>query len=117
VALVLLVGGGLVVSTWQSTISAGAVSASDNRPTLLRDAEWNKPETAKNFLQRFGRGSSEASLLRWLHAASFQTDQLARRATLTVTGLPCRERIAVTWNASSGVISEASATVSEAGCL
>ena len=116
-ALLLLVGGGLAVLNWRSMLFASAVASSDNRPVLLRDAAWGKPETAKNFQQRFRQGSSEASLLRWLHAETFEIDQLAHRATLTIAGVPCRESIAVTWKGDGGVISKADATVSEAGCL
>jgi hypothetical protein len=108
---------GFVLFNWQSLLFASAVAASDKRPALLRDAEWDKPETALAFRGRFRRGSSEASLMQWMKANNFKIDQQARRASLKVGGLPCAEAVAVSWTVIDGSIGATEAVVSEAGCL
>jgi hypothetical protein len=107
----------LAAGAWQRIALAVAVASSDTRSSLLRDAQWGKPETATAFRQRFGRGSSEADLVQWLDANHFQVDDRARRATLKVKGLPCAEDVAVSWTAIGGTINASRAVVSEAGCL
>ena len=107
----------LVAVAWQRLGFAVAVASSDSRPSLLRDAQWGKPETTVAFRQRFGRGSSEADLVQWLEANRFQVDQRARRASLKVRGVPCAEDVAVSWKAIGGTIDASRAVVSEAGCL
>jgi hypothetical protein len=116
-AVVLLASCGLAALNWQSLFFASAVASSGQRPALLRDAEWDKPETAKDFRQRFASGSSEEALLQWLHAESFHIDRQAQRATLKINGVPCSETAAVTWKSKGGTIKAADANVSEAGCL
>jgi hypothetical protein len=112
VALVLL-----VVVAWQRIALAVAVASSDTRPSLLRDAEWGKPETATAFRRRFGHGTSEANLIQWLEANHFDVDQRTHRASLKLKGVPCAEDVAVSWTANGGTIDASRAVVSEAGCL
>ena len=107
----------LVALAWQRIALAVAVASSDTRPSLLRDAEWGKPETAAAFRQRFGRGSSEADLVQWLADNHFQIDRHAHRASLKVKGVPCGEDVAVSWTAIGATIDASRAVVSEAGCL
>jgi hypothetical protein len=107
----------LVAVAWERIAFAVAFASSDTRPSLLRDAEWGKPETATAFRQRFGRGSSESDLVRWLDANHFQVDHARHRASLKVGGLPCAEDVAVSWTAIGGTIDASKATVSEAGSL
>lgn len=109
--------GGFAALNWQSLVFASAVAASDKRPDLLRDAEWEKPGTAIVFRQRFRRGSFESSLSEWLEANHFDIDRRARRATLRVGGVPCAENVVVSWASSNGKISASKAVISEAGCL
>lgn len=114
VALVLVV---LVKVAWPRIGFAVTVAFSDTRPSLLRDAQWGKPETAAAFRQRFGRGSSEARLVQWLEANHFQVDHRTHSASLKVKSLPCAEDVAVSWTAIGGTINASRAVVSEAGCL
>jgi hypothetical protein len=107
----------LVVVAWQRIALAVAFASSDTRPSLLRDVEWGKPETAKAFRRRFGHGSSEANLVEWLEANHFDVDQRAHHASLKVSGLPCAEDVAVSWTAIGGTIDASRAVVTEAGCL
>lgn len=111
-ALALLIG-----FNWNRLALAIGISFSDRRPALLNDAESDKPNTAAAFGNRFGKGSAETELLRWLAANHFEIDPQTRRATLKVRGLPCNENITVRWAASTGFIRESSALVSESGCL
>jgi hypothetical protein len=113
VALALML---LLAVAWQHMALAVAVASSDTRPSLLRDAQWGKPETATAFQHRFGRGSSEADLVQWLDANHFQVDH-THRATLIVKGVPCTEDVAVSWTATGGTIDASRAVVSEGGCL
>ena len=106
-----------IALAWQRIARAIAFASADTRPALLRDAQWGKPETAVAFQQRFGRGSSEADLVRWLESNRFQVDQSTRHASLRVEGAPCAENIAVSWNATGGNVDASRAVVSEAGCL
>ena len=102
---------------WQSLLLASAVVTSDQRPALLSDAEWSKPETARAFRQRFHAGVPESDLLTWLRTNGFQVDIAARRAFLMVKGVPCAEQASVAWVAAKGKISRSEAVVTEAGCL
>jgi hypothetical protein len=107
----------LVALTWNRLALAIGFASSETRPALLNDAEWGKPDTALAFRHRFGNGSSEAELVRWLAANHFEIDGGAHRASRTVHGLPCNEDVAVSWTATNGTIRESKAVVSEAGCL
>ena len=103
--------------TWQRVALGLVFVSADRRPTLLSDAEWDKPTSASGFQHRFGKGSSEADLLQWLSANQFKIDRTSRRASRIVSGMPCGERIAVTWATENGTINGSSVLVSEAGCL
>jgi hypothetical protein len=97
---------------------AVAIASAESRPELLRDAEWSKRGTARQFERQFRPGNSEADLLSWLSANRFAIDRSARRAQRRVASLPCNETIGVAWaTSSSGLISSATAEVTEAGCL
>lgn len=107
----------LVALTWDRLALAIAFATSEHRPAQLEDAEWGKPETAAAFRKRFGKGTSEAALLDWLAANRFEIDRPSHRARLMVHGVPCSERVAVSWEAIAGTIRDSQAVVSEAGCL
>lgn len=118
----LLVGalalGLLVALNWQGVMLAFAITTGETRPSLLADAEWNKPQSAVGFNRRFRAGSQESDLLAWLQNNGFATDRDNRSASRTVKSLPCNETVEVTWRAaSSGALNGAQATVKEAGCL
>lgn len=104
----------LVALTWQSIMFGIAFAFAEERPALLRDASWDAPVLAFN--QRFSVGTPETDLLRWLDDNKFE-DIRKGRATRTIDGLPCREKVEISWTAVAGVISESNAIVSEAGCL
>src|SRR5437764_13883793 len=91
--LLTLVTAFLVALAWQCIALAVAFASSDTRPSLLRDAEWGKPETATAFRQSFGHGSSEAKLVQWLRGNHFDVDQRAHHASLKVNGVPCAEDV------------------------
>lgn len=105
----------LVALTWKRLIFAFAVGSSESRPALLHDAQWGKPDPA--FSQRFRNGTSEAQLLQWLAANSFDISGRTQSASRTVHSLPCNERVAVSWKAKNGTIQESNAVVSDGGCL
>ncbi|MDQ3080312.1 MAG: hypothetical protein M3R03_09990 [Pseudomonadota bacterium] len=107
----------LITLNWKSLLIATAVATSDKRPDLLSDAEWGKPETARAFGRRFHAGVPEADLLSWLHANGFNVDPMARRANLTLRGVPCAEIASISWAAEGGQLSRGDAVVTEAGCL
>jgi hypothetical protein len=106
-----------VAVAWQRLALGVAVASSDTRPSLLRDAQWGKPETAAAFGKRFGHGTSEADLVQWLEANRFEVDRRAHHASLKLRGVPCAEDVAVSWTAIGGTIDTSRAIVSEAGCL
>jgi hypothetical protein len=95
-----------------------AVVFSEKRPALLRDAEWNNPDTALRFNDKFAPGVPEEDLVEWLDRNRFAVDRTERRAERQIAGLPCNETIRITWKAEEpGKLRDAEATVSEAGCL
>lgn len=48
----------LLALNWQGIMLALAMIASEKRPSLLADAEWNKPQSAVAFNRRFLIGVS-----------------------------------------------------------
>ena len=102
---------------WEGLALGLAAATAEHRPSLLDDAQWNQPQSASAFRHRFGNRSSEVDLLQWLSANHFKIDRGAGRAGRVVNGVPCTERIGVTWTATNGTISQSNAVVSEAGCL
>jgi hypothetical protein len=98
-----------VASNWQ-------VWTEEHRPALLADAHWDDAASARQFLTRFPRGSSEADLLRWLQSNQFGVNRTRGSAQRFVRSIPCEE-IAIAWTSSAGRIKAARATVSDAGCL
>jgi len=104
----------LFAFTWQQLMFATTVIPSESRPTLLRDAEWGTP--VLSFSRRFGNGTPETELLRWLADNRFEEVD-KNSASRTVHGLPCNERVEIAWTTLDGKIRESSAVVSEAGCL
>lgn len=108
----------LVVLNFETIIWASAVLLAEKRPSLLRDAKWNDPASTQLFQGEFGAGTDEANLLEWLERNRFDIDRPGRRADRLVEGLPCNERVAVTWAADSqSRLQESEAIVTEAGCL
>jgi hypothetical protein len=103
----------LLALMWQRLAFASA----EQRPALLEDGECKSRQAHWLSDSRFGTGSSEADLLRWLTANQFEIDQKTHRAGRMVRGMPCEEKVAVTWAAANGIISASSAVISEAGCL
>lgn len=99
---------------WNNIIFAIAVTSSESRPQLLRDADWGTPDPS--FQKRFSPGTSETELLRWLSENGFELDDTSG-ASRRIQGLPCNEMIDVSWTAIDGTISESSAVVREEGCL
>lgn len=90
----------------------------ERRPTLLADAQWDEPATARAFLARFPRGSNEGGLLQWLQSNHFIVDRRAGRATRLVHSVPCEEDVEIAWTReSANTIGSAEARVSDAGCL
>lgn len=97
---------------------AVAISSAEGRPELLRDAEGGKQESARLFERQFHSGAPESELLSWLSDNRFTINRPAARATRRVESLPCNERIDIRWNTDNGGrLTEATATVHEAGCL
>jgi len=89
----------------------------ERRPALLRDAQWNDPGSARRFLKRFPAGTPEPDLTRWLDDKGFKTEAPGR-ATRIIGSLPCNELVRITWTRRpDGRIEDASAQISEAGCL
>lgn len=103
---------------WQSISFSIAAASAETRPTLLRDAKWNHPDSAREFQAAFRRGSPEASLRDWLRANDFEVNGVKLRASKRVRGLPCNERVLIEWTrGEKATIGKAHAIVSEAGCL
>jgi len=108
----------LVALNFETIIWASAVVLAEMRPSLLRDAKWSDPTSAQLFQDEFKAGTDEASLLKWLERNRFDIDRSRRRADRLVEGLPCNERVAVTWAADSqSRLQESRVIVTEAGCL
>lgn len=108
----------LVALNFETIIWASAVVLAEKRPSLLRDAKWSDPTSAQLFQDEFKAGTDEANLLEWLERNRFDIDRSRRRADRLVEGLPCNERVAVTWAADSqSRLQESRAIVTEAGCL
>lgn len=103
--------------TWQRLALGLAFASAERRPSLLKDAQWKKPDSASAFRIRFPSGSQEADLLQWLAANHFKIDGRAQNASRIIHSLPCNERVEVTWAASDGIIRDTRAVVSESGCL
>jgi hypothetical protein len=99
---------GLLITVMSTVASHG------DRPVLLREAKWGIP--VPSFSQRFGKGKSEAELLRWLSDAGFDLHNTGS-ASLRISGIPCAELAEVSWTATDGIIGDSSAVVREAGCL
>ncbi|NIJ21291.1 hypothetical protein FHS95_002994 [Sphingomonas naasensis] len=97
---------------------AVAVSASETRPALLADAQWNSPDSARDFRRRFHAGVAESELTRWLQDHGFALDPVARKAGRKVESLPCNARIAIDWSVDpGGRLVSTNANVAEASCL
>lgn len=95
-----------------------AVAMAERRPAVLREAEWNEPNTAHAFMSRFAPGTQESALVAWLNSNKFTVDRDVGEAHRLVRGLPCNESIRVSWTRSAdGELVSAEAHVSEAGCL
>lgn len=108
----------LVALNFETVIWASAVLLAEKRPSLLRDAKWNDPASARLFQGELSAGAEEADLLEWLEQNRFDIDRLGRRADRLVGGFPCNERVAVTWAADSrSRLQGSNAIVTEAGCL
>jgi hypothetical protein len=108
----------LVALNFETIIFASSVLLAEKRPALLRDAQWSDPASAQLFRGEFRAGTDEEKLLVWLERNHFDIDRLARRASRLVEGLPCNERVAVTWAVDGQNRLRASeVTVTEAGCL
>lgn len=114
--LLLAALGALLVAgfLWQNLFFASAVASSESRPALLRDAKWGTP--VSSFRQRFGNGTPEDDLVRWLSENDIELDG-TNRASRRVRSLPCNELIEISWAATDGVIRESNAVVREAGCV
>lgn len=107
----------IVVFNFEALMLGAAVLLGDKRPALLRDARWDDPDSAKQFSQRFVAGTDEALLVDWLITNRFAVDRAQKRADRLIESLPCGEFVAVSWQARSGKLVDAAATVTEAGCL
>jgi hypothetical protein len=108
----------LVALNFETIMWASAVLLAERRPSLLRDAQWSDPASAQLFQGEFRAGTDEEKLLVWLERNQFEIDRTARRASRLVEGLPCNERVAVTWAADGqSRLRESKAIVTEAGCL
>jgi hypothetical protein len=116
-AIVALLGG--LVYSCRNAVGLGlAVSTAETRPALLRDAEWEKPGSARLFARQFHSGTPAAELLSWLRENGFTIDRAAAHASRTIGGLPCAERIDIDWRTDGGGrLTGATAMVREAGCL
>ena len=110
--------GVLIYISWDAIgLAVGSFSA-ESRPGLLSDAEWGKQGSARLFERQFHGGVPESELLSWLSENRFTIDRSATRASRRVAGLPCNERIDVSWTTDDGGrLTSATATVQEAGCL
>lgn len=107
----------MVAINWQDLAFAYAMATSERRPALLADADWKKPGSAA-FKRRFAAGVPERELLSWLADNRFDIDRKAHGARHLVRGLPCNEKIEISWSVTADDrLRSADALVSEAGCL
>ncbi len=83
-----------VAVNWNTVKLAVAVAASERRPALLNDADWDEPASASKFLTRFQAGTRETALIEWLDANDFRVNREISHASRLVRSLPCNERIA-----------------------
>ena len=108
----------LIAFNFETIMWAAAVLLAERRPALLHDAQWSNPGSAHLFQGEFSAGTDEGKLLAWLERNRFDIDQSGRRADRLVEGLPCNERVVVTWAADSqSRLQESTVIVTEAGCL
>ena len=108
----------LIVLNWELAFLASAFATAEKRPSLLSDAKWGEPASARKFRRVFAPGTPETGLITWLSANKFVLDRPAKRAFRKVGGLPCTENVSVTWTATpKGKLLKADASVTEAGCL
>ena len=97
---------------FQSIAVALAVATAEKRPTLLNDAQWDKPLSARKFHEQFAPGTSERELLAWLETNRFRVDRTNKSADRSDKGVPCNERVNVTQQTSAkGQLSDARAEV------
>jgi hypothetical protein len=107
-----------LVINWHWLIVSFVILTAEGRPALLRDAEWDEPASAVQFMNRFPPRSSETELLEWLESNDFEIYVARGQAYKSVLSGPCGENIDVEWTRqSSGVIESAQVEVREAGCL
>jgi hypothetical protein len=108
----------LLIGNWRSLALIVAILASEHRPALLQDAEWDAPASAARFHHRFPVGKPERDLTAWLEKNRFAVDMRARTADRQVKGLPCNETVKVDWSADVvGRLTRAEAVVSQIACL
>lgn len=95
-----------------------AALLSEQRPDLLKDANWNDPASAKSFNARFPAGSPTSALEDWLRANKFEIDAAGGRANSFVSGFPCSEAIEVDWSSTQdGKLTAAKAVIPSGSCL
>jgi hypothetical protein len=117
-AIIAVLAAIVVALNWNWLMLTGAIATAERRPALLSDAEWNKPDTAHAFKNRFPLGTSESQLVSWLESNNFEVKRAAGKAKRLVRSLPCNEFIQVTWTTSpANEIANVEVRVSEAGCL
>jgi hypothetical protein len=108
----------LLVFNWRTLWLIVAILASEHRPGLLKDAEWDAPASAVRFHDRFQAGTPERDLTAWLEKNRFSVDRGGKRAGREVNGLPCNEAIKVNWSVDAeGRLTRADAVVSQIVCL
>jgi hypothetical protein len=108
----------LLIGNWRSLALIVAILASEHRPALLQDAEWDAPASAARFHHRFPAGTPERDLTAWLEKNRFAVDTRARTADRQVKGLPCNEAVKVDWSVDAvGRLTRADAVVSQIACL
>ena len=109
----------LVLALNRESLGLGLAAArAEQRPELLRDATWERPDSAKAFSRRFRPGTRAADLIAWLRANDFEIDAQKGSASKRVAGFPCSEEIEIGWRTHpSGLLGSARAEVREAGCL
>lgn len=100
---------------WLSLSTASLFA--EKRPALLQDARWNEPSSAQKFQKRFRPGVPERELIEWLRQNAFVAGPWGHASKL-IHSLPCSEVVNVDWTSSpAGQLRQATAQVSEAGCL
>lgn len=109
----------LVLTLNRESLGFGfAAAQAEQRPELLRDAEWERPDSAKAFSRRFRQGVPAADLIAWLRANEFEIDAQNGGARKRIAGFPCSEEIQIGWSIRpTGLLGSARAEVREAGCL